>query len=156
MALGRARLPSALCAGITSAVLREGPIPLFAHGLLEYAAGAILIVAPFVLGFDSDAATAVAIVAGVLVIVVASMTSGPTSLVNQIPIAAHLLLDVLLAAAFIASPFLFGYSDETDPTAFFIALGVVHLLVTIGTRFRKAEAERPRRGLLRRRRAERD
>jgi hypothetical protein len=35
----------------------------------------------------------------------------------------------------IASPFLFGFSDEGTPTAFFITLGVVHLLLTIGTRF---------------------
>ena len=35
----------------------------------------------------------------------------------------------------IASPFLFGFSDESTPTAIFIAAGVLHLLLTIGTRF---------------------
>jgi hypothetical protein len=39
----------------------------------------------------------------------------------------------------IAAPFLFGFSREGAPTAFFIVLGVVHLLVTIGTRFRPAQ-----------------
>ena len=119
-------------------MLREGPIPRFVHGLLEYAAGALLIAAPFLFGFDADAATAVSVVAGVLMLVVASSTDGPTSLVNEIPLAAHVLLDYALAAVLIAVPFLFGFSDETGPTAFFIALGVVHLLVTIGTRFRPA------------------
>ena len=38
----------------------------------------------------------------------------------------------------IASPFLFGFTEESSPTAFFIILGVVHLLVTIGTRFKPA------------------
>jgi VIT1/CCC1 family predicted Fe2+/Mn2+ transporter len=125
-------------------VLRQGPIPFFLHGMIEYAAGAVLVLAPFVLGFDSGAATAVAIVSGVVVIVVAASTDGPTSLSNSITVPVHFLLDFLLAAFFIASPFLFGFSDETAPTAFFIAIGVVHLLVTIGTRFLKDEPRRRR------------
>jgi hypothetical protein len=92
-------------------VLREGPIPRFVHGLIEYAAGVLLIVAPFVLSFDSDAATAVSIVVGVVVLVVASTTDGPTSLVNQLPLAVHVLLDYVLAAA-LAVPFLFGVSGR--------------------------------------------
>jgi hypothetical protein len=120
-------------------VLREGPIPLFLHGLIEYLAAAVLVVAPFLLGFDSDAAVAVSIVAGVLVTFVAATTNGPTSLVNQVPLAVHVLLDYVLAGLLIAAPFLFGYSDETAPTAFFIGLGVVHLLVTVGTRYLREE-----------------
>jgi VIT1/CCC1 family predicted Fe2+/Mn2+ transporter len=120
-------------------VLREGPIPLFLHGLIEYIAAAVLVVAPFLLGFDSDSAVAVSIVAGVLVIFVAATTNGPTSLVNQVPLAVHVLLDYVLAGLLIAAPFLFGFSDETAPTAFFIGLGVAHLLVTVGTRFLREE-----------------
>ena len=119
-------------------MLRQGPIPRFVHGALEYAAGALLIAAPFLLQFDSGAAVALSVVAGVVVIVVAASTEGPTSLVNSIPIAAHLLLDYALAALLIAAPFLFGFSDETSPTAFFLVFGVLHLLVTIGTRFKPA------------------
>ena len=118
-------------------MLRDGPIPLFAHGLLEYGAGALLIVAPFLLGFDSDGAVAVSIAAGVVVVAIAAASESPVSLVDQIPIAAHVALDYVLAVLLIALPFLAGFSDETAPTAFFIALGVAHLLVTIGTRFRK-------------------
>ena len=119
--------------------MREGPIPRFVHGLAEYAAAVLLIAAPFVLSFDSDAAVAVSIVAGVVVLVVAATTDGPTSLVNQLPLAVHLMLDYVVAVVLIAVPFLFGFSDEGAPTAFFIGLGVLHLLVTIGTRFRPAE-----------------
>ena len=67
---------------------------------------------------------------------IAASTEGPSSLVNSIPIAVHVLLDYALAAILVASPFLFGFSDESAPTAFFIVLGVAHLLITIGTRFR--------------------
>jgi len=117
-------------------MIQKGPIPLFAHGLIEYAAGASLVVAPFVLSFDSGAATAVSIAVGVLIIAVAATTDGPTSLVNQLPQAAHVALDYMLVALLIAMPFLAGFSDETAPTALFIGLGVAHLLITIGTRFR--------------------
>lgn len=119
-------------------MLREGPIPIGAHGLLDYAAGVLLIAAPFLFGFESDTATAVAIVAGVVLLIVAATSQNPTSLVDRIPRTIHVGLDYGLAFGLIAAPFIFGFSGEGAPTAFFIALGVVHLLVTIGTRFKPA------------------
>jgi len=116
-------------------MLREGPIPAVAHGLWEYLGAAGLIVAPLVVNYSHGAATAVSIVLGVLILVVASMTDSKTSLVNQLPLAVHIVFDYALAAILIGSPFLFGFSGEGAPTAIFIAGGVVHLLVTIGTRF---------------------
>jgi hypothetical protein len=118
-------------------VLRQGPIPYFLHGMIEYGAGVLFMVAPFVLGFDSGSAIALSIAAGIVALVVAACTDGPTSLINQIPLAAHVALDYVFAIVLIALPFIGGFSDETAPTAFFIAVGVAHLLVTIGTRFRK-------------------
>ena len=116
-------------------MLRQGPISRFVHGAIEYAVGVLLIAAPFLFSFEASAAVALSIIAGVLVLVMAASTDGPTSLVNSIPIPAHLLLDVGLVAVLVASPFLFGFHDESAPTAFFIILGVAHLLITIGTRF---------------------
>jgi hypothetical protein len=119
-------------------MLRQGPISRFLHGAIEYAAGVLLIAAPFLFGFKASAAVAVSIIAGLLVLVLAASTDGPTSLVNSIPIPAHLLVDLALAAVLIAAPFLFSFNDESAPTAFFIVLGVAHLLITIGTRFQTA------------------
>jgi hypothetical protein len=124
-------------------MMRQGPIPLFLHGAIEYVAGALFIAAPFLLSFDSGAATALSIIVGVAVVAVAASTEGPTSLVNQIPTAAHVALDYVLAVLLIALPFLAGFSDESAPTAFFIVLGVAHLLITIGTRFRPPAEARP-------------
>src|SRR4051794_27588525 len=125
-------------------MFREGPFPAFLHGIVEYVAGALFIALPLLLGYDSGAATAVSIVIGVVLIAVAASTDWGLSLNNQIPKAAHFALDWLLAGVLIASPFLFGFSDESTPTAIFIAAGVLHILLTIGTRFgAKAEtAER--------------
>jgi hypothetical protein len=119
-------------------MLRQGPISRFVHGAIEYAAGVLLIAAPFLFGFKASAAVAVSIIAGLVILVIAASSDGPTSLVNSIPMSAHLLLDLALAAVLVASPFLFAFNDESAPTAFFIVLGVAHLLITIGTRFQTA------------------
>ena len=118
--------------------MRDGPIPFLVHGVIEYVAGVLFIVAPFLFSFDSNAAKAISIVVGVVVIGVAASTDGPTSLVNQIPRPAHVALDYVLAVLLIALPFLAGFSSQTAPTAFFIVLGLAHLLITIGTKFRDA------------------
>jgi len=119
-------------------MLRQGPISHSLHGTIEYVAAILLIAAPFLFSFDSSAATALAVVVGVIVLVLAASTDGPTSLINSVPVATHVVLDFVLAGVLIASPFLFGFSDETAATSFFLLLGIVHLLVTIGTRFKPA------------------
>jgi hypothetical protein len=126
-------------------VLHQGPVPYLLHGVLDYVVGALLIAAPFLLGFDDiGSATAVAIVSGVVLLAVAAASDGPVSLVNSIPKSVHILLDVAMGAFFIAAPFLFGFSDDGSPTAFFIVLGVLGVLSVIATRFPRAEASPPR------------
>jgi hypothetical protein len=121
-------------------MLRQGPIPVSVHGIIEYVAGVLFVAAPFLLSFDDGAAKALSIIIGVVVLAIAASTDGPTSLVNQIPRSAHVALDYVLAVLLIALPFLAGFSDEAAPTVFFIVLGVAHLLITIGTRFRGSAA----------------
>ena len=124
-------------------MLRQGPIPAYVHGAVEYAAAALFIAAPFLLAFDSDAATALSIVVGVALLGIAASTDSRTGLAKIIPVGIHVVLDFVLAALLIASPFLFGFSGESSATAFFIVLGVVHLLLTIGTRFLEPREARP-------------
>jgi hypothetical protein len=124
-------------------MFKQGPIPAFVHGVIEYIAGVLFIAAPFLFSFDSDTALAVSIAVGVAVLVIAASTAMSTGLIKSIPVQAHVVLDYLHAALQIASPFLFGFSDDGTATAFFIVLGVVHLLLTIGTRFVSEERPRP-------------
>jgi hypothetical protein len=126
-------------------MLRDGPIPRVVHGAIEYVAAIAFIVVPLLLDYRSDAAVATSIVVGIVILVAAASTEGPTSLVNQIPIAAHVVLDYLLAIFLIAAPFLFGFAQESAPLIFFISLGVAHLLLTIATRFLPEDAEAERR-----------
>ena len=126
-------------------MFKQGPVPAFVHGVIEYLAAILLIAAPFLFSFDDDTATAVAIVAGVLVLVITAFTALPTGLVKSIPVHAHALLDYVLAALLIAAPFLFTFTEDGTATAFFIVLGVVHLVLTIATRFvSEARPRRPR------------
>lgn len=121
-------------------MLRQGPLSLFVHGVVEYAAAVVFIAAPFLLGFDADAATATSIVLGVVVLVVTATSDFPTGLARTIPVTIHAVLDFVTAGFLIAAPFLFGFQNEAPPTAFFIVLGVGHLLLTIATRFLPARA----------------
>ncbi len=116
-------------------MLNQGLIPRALHGIIEYLAAVAFIAAPFVLDFDSGAATAVSIVVGVGMLVIEAATEAPATLAKVIPVGIHAVLDFVVGAVLIASPFLFGFSDESTPTALFIALGVLGLLVPIGTRF---------------------
>jgi len=125
-------------------MFKQGPVPAFVHGVIEYLAAALFIAAPFLFGFDDDTATAVSIVAGVVILVLTASTALPTGLIKSIPVQAHAVIDFALAGVLIAAPFLFGFSDDGTATAFFIVLGVVHLLLTIATRFVSGE-QPPRR-----------
>ena len=116
-------------------MFKKGPVPPFVHGLLEYAAGVLLIAAPFLFAFDSDTATGISIAAGVVVLIVNASTAMSTGLIKSIPVQAHVVLDYILAVLLIASPFLFGFDDDGAATAFFLILGIAHLLLTIATRF---------------------
>jgi hypothetical protein len=128
-------------------MFKEGPLPAAIHGLAEYLGGGLFIALPLVLSYESGSATAASIIIGVLMIGVAASTDWGLSLNNQIPKPVHFALDWVLAGVLIAAPFLFGFSDESTPTAIFIAAGVLHLLLTIGTRFGEKRKTEPRRAV---------
>jgi hypothetical protein len=116
-------------------MLHKGPIPRLVHGILEYLVGVLLIASQFVFDFDSGGAKAVSVVIGVLIIVLAASTEGPTGLIDQVMIRSHAAFDYVVAAVLIASPFLFRFTDDAEATAVFIVLGMLHLLVSIATRY---------------------
>jgi hypothetical protein len=116
-------------------VLRQGPVPAFVHGAAEYLAGPLFIAAPFLFDFESNAARAFAVVVGLAILVHTASSALPTGLAKVIPVSVHAAFDFGLSIVLVAAPFLLGFSDESAPTAFFIVLGVLVLLLTIATRF---------------------
>jgi hypothetical protein len=121
--------------------IRRGSIPLTVHGLIEYGAGVLSIAAPFLFAFDTDLATVVSIMIGTAILVLALVTAAPTGILRNLPLASHIVLDYVLAVLLIVSPFVFGFTDDDTALAYFLILGIAHLLVTVLTRFHKpAEA----------------
>jgi VIT1/CCC1 family predicted Fe2+/Mn2+ transporter len=116
-------------------MLKQGPVPVLVHGVLEYIVGALFIAAPFLFGFDSSAATAASIVAGLFLLAFTAISALPTGLVSSITVGVHVTVDFVFAGLLVALPFILGFRDEAAPTALFIVVGVLHLLVTIATRF---------------------
>jgi len=116
-------------------MFKRGPISPSVHGLLDYLLAALLIAAPFLFGFDDDAATALSIAAGVAVLMLGAFTAWTTGIVKSIPPVAHAMLDYALAALLIALPFLAGFSDDGGASAFFVVVGVAGIVLAIATRF---------------------
>lgn len=116
-------------------VLRQGPLPPLVHGSVEYVVGVLFIVAPFLFDFVDGKATAAAIVVGLVILALTATSALPTALVQGVSVSVHATADVVLALALVALPFGLGFADEGPPTALFITAGVVHLLLTIATRF---------------------
>ena len=124
-------------------MFKQGPVPAIAHGIIEYVAAILFIAAPFLFTFDEDAPKALSIGVGVVILIIAASTSWRTGLISSIPVQAHVILDYVLAIFLIASPFLLGFTDDGTAAAFFIVLGVVHLMLTIATRFVTDEPRAP-------------
>lgn len=121
-------------------MLHKGPVPAAIHGIIEYLAGVLFIAAPYLFDFTTPRAKTLSIAVGVVILVVAAVTRGPTGLIDELPVSAHVVIDFVLAVFLIAASFLFGFSEDGKATAFFIVLGVAHLLITIATRFVPTDA----------------
>jgi hypothetical protein len=89
--------------------------------MIDYAVGALLILAPFILGFATGgAAMWVPIILGAAVILYSLLTDYELGLADAISMPTHLALDIGGGVLLAISPWLFGFSD---------VVWVPHLLV---------------------------
>jgi len=120
----------------------RGPIPLNLHAALEPLMAVVIIAAPWIFGFsDTDSATAICVIVGVVMLLVGSMTDWRMSLVRLIPLRLHLSGDLVLGAVLVLSPLVFGFADEGGPTRFMVIAGVLELMTALMTRWDRTEAE---------------
>jgi hypothetical protein len=117
---------------------RRGSVPLALHGLAEYGIGVLLLFSSPLFGFDGEPRVA-AILLGAAVIVLAALSDMPMALMRRIPIGSHIVIDYVLGIVLIASPFIFGFSDDEGALAFFIVMGLGYLILTAVTRFETSE-----------------
>jgi hypothetical protein len=88
-------------------------IPTRTHGVIDYLMGALLILAPYLLGFaDGTAAQWIPQVVGAALIGASLLTDYELGVVRVIPMPVHLFLDVAVGALLAVSPWLFGFADR--------------------------------------------
>ena len=109
------------------------------HGVLDYTAAAGLIVLPFLLNLTADSPIALwlSVGGGAGLILYSLLTDYAFGVVPVFSYDAHLILDLLAAAAFLAAPFIFGFSLFTTGYYFVMAAGV---LVVVAVSRRSAAA----------------
>jgi hypothetical protein len=112
-------------------------IPLSVHSAIEVIAAPALMAAPFLLGFG-QAATAISVLIGVLLLGLALQVEGPQ---RTIPISAHAGFDYLLAFTAVAGGLAIGVATgEWHATVFLVGVGAAQALLTASTRFSLARS----------------
>jgi uncharacterized membrane protein HdeD (DUF308 family) len=89
-------------------------IPTKFHAPLDYIVGAALIAAPWIFQFsEHKAATVVPIVLGFGLIAYSLFTNYELGVWKVAPMAVHNVIDVVAGTVLAASPWLFGFADES-------------------------------------------
>ena len=82
------------------------------HGIIDYATGALLLIAPYLFGFaDGGAAQWLPQILGAMIIVMSLITDYELSAAKVIPLSVHLGVDMAGGALLLISPWLFGFAD---------------------------------------------
>jgi len=107
-------------------------IPTQIHGIVDYLTGALLILAPFLLGFNTGGPEQWApVVLGVAAILYSLATRYELGLFPVIPMPIHLLLDAASGVFLAASPWLFGFFDQIAWPH--VAIGLFEILMSVIT-----------------------
>jgi len=111
------------------------------HGLGDYAAAAVLIAAPFILGIKEQSVIAhwASVVAGIGLIIYSLLTDYTFSVAKVIPFKAHLVLDSVAGVALIALAILLELDVVTR--AYLIVMGAGVLLVVAVTQTEDVSAK---------------
>jgi general stress protein CsbA len=112
-------------------------IPTRTHGVIDYLMGALLIIAPYILGFaDGTAAQWIPQILGAALIGASLLTDYELGVVRMIPMPVHLLLDVAAGVLLAVSPWLFGFADRVFWPH--LVVGVLEIGAGLMTRTRPA------------------
>jgi uncharacterized membrane protein HdeD (DUF308 family) len=128
-------------------------IPTRLHAPLDYIVGVALIAAPWIFQFsEHTAATVIPIVLGIGLIAYSLLTDYELGVWRVFPMSVHNLYDIAAGALLAASPWIFGFADETANVwvpHLVVGLAAIFLgLTTIqraGHGYRKSGADAPTR-----------
>ena len=83
------------------------------HAVLDYLSAIMFIILPWAFNFQElKIATQIIVGAGILIAIMSAMTDYEGGLARLIPMSIHLNMDIMLGVLLIASPWLFGFSDD--------------------------------------------
>lgn len=108
------------------------PISPRIHGVIDYLTVSLLLTAGPLFGFRGQPAEVTSTLAGV-VLVYSLFTNYPLGFVKMIPFGIHRIIDIVLGAALVLSPFVLRYDGPTRN--FFVAMGIASLVVVALTDF---------------------
>jgi hypothetical protein len=112
-------------------------IPRTVHAALDYIVGVLLILAPTLFGFSHiEAARNVALLVGGGTLLYSLLTAYEFGLIKLIPFSGHLALDVIGGFLLLASPWLFGFSNELIGPH--VAFGLFEITAGLCTRWEPA------------------
>jgi hypothetical protein len=110
-------------------------IPTKFHAPLDYIVGAALIAAPWILQYsDITAATVLSVVLGIGLIAYSLFTNYELGVWKVAPMAVHNLIDIVAGALLAASPWLFGFADESTAAVFLVVVGLAAIFLGLTTK----------------------
>lgn len=123
-------------------------IPTRIHGFLDYIVGVVLIAAPWIFQFsEHTAATVVPIVLGVGLILYSLLTDYELGVIRLFPMAVHNVFDILAGGVLAASPWIFGFSDNSANVWLpHLLAGIAAVVLGLVTKQQPADKARVMRG----------
>ena len=120
------------------------PIPARVHGVLDYAVAAVFLNAPMVLGFQHTRASTIAYWLTGIHLLLTACTDFPLGPFKWIPFKIHGAIELVAGLFVLVAPWIFGFRDQGVPRNFFVAMGVLILVVTALTDYASRETLPPR------------
>jgi hypothetical protein len=106
------------------------------HAIIDYASGLFMLGLPGIINIadQSPAIKWIAILAGIVILLQAMLTSYEGGIVNIIPLYIHLIVDIILGFGLIVSPWLAGFSGK--PRSAFLIMGILAIIFGLFTKLR--------------------
>jgi hypothetical protein len=98
------------------------------HGVLDYATVAAFLNAPMVFGFHGIPAAIVYWMAGIHLLMT-GCTDFPLGVFKWIPFRIHGVIELLAGIILLVAPWVFGFAQDSSARNFFLAIGIVVLVV---------------------------
>lgn len=105
------------------------PISARVHGVLDYAFVAAFLNAPMVLGFQHTRASVLSYWLTGIHLLLTGCTDFPLGAFKWIPFRVHGAFEVVAGLLVLVAPWIFGFSDVGPGRNFFVAMGVIILIV---------------------------